>query len=382
MMIKGLVEKRNSLLDEMEGILGKAKEEVRAFSEEENTRIEAIKAEIAGIDNTIKADEEMRSLDKKEIKDEKVEEKRSQEEINNEELRCIFEKRDAMNTTTNSQGGFVVNKQLTGEIIKTLKDRSNVFGFFNSTTIPGVVRIPKKVSDGTATWSDEQTAPNGTSSATIANLDILELGQNRLYAESAITQQMLNVEEIDLQSFIVDDISTAMGDKIEDAIFNGTGVKQPTGLIGAINTNKKVTVATAGKITVDDLKKCKAKLKKVAQMQAKWFMNAETLLAIDLLADGNGQYILNKDITTASGYTLLGLPVEVTDVMSTLATSGACVVVLATPSAYHINMQKSLSLYIYNDSTYQRAGLVGYGSDMYVDGKVKNDDVLAGIFNA
>ncbi len=63
------------------------------------------------------------------------------------------------------------------------------------------------------------------------------------------------------------------------------------------------------------------------------------------------------------------------------AVGAACVVVLAAPNAYHLNVQKSLSLNIYDDSAYKRAGLIGFGSDMYVDGNVKNPDVIAGIFN-
>lgn len=378
---KGLVEQRADFMVEMEEIINKSKAETRALNDVESNRFAEIKVEIEKIDATLKAIEEQRSLENKKPAEKKKEE-RTVEEIDNEELRSIFEQRvgTAMNTATNSEGGFVVNKQLTGAIIKTLKDRSNVFGFFNSTTIPGIARLPKKASNGAATWADEKLTPDGTAAAVIPTLDILELGQNRLYRESALTQQMLNTEELDLRGFIIDDISESMSDAIEAAIFNGTGTKQPTGLIGGIT--KKVSVDVRGTITVDDLKKCKAKLKKVAQDKAKWFMNADTLLQIDLIKDTNGQYILHQDITSASGYTLLGLPVEVTDVMPTLADTGAkCVVVLASPDAYHINMQKSLSLYIYDDSTYKRAGLIGFGSDIYLDGKTKNDDVVAGIFN-
>lgn len=375
-----LVEQRNDLMGEMEGIISKAKEETRALADEESTRFEEIKTEIAKIDKTLVAEEEARTL--VDVKKPKEEETRTEEQIDNEELRSFFEKRTgaAANTITNSEGGFVVNKQLTGTIIKALKDRSNVFGFFNSTTIAGIARLPKKASNGVATWADEQLVPNATPGSTIPTLDILELGQNRLYRESALTQQMINVEELDLRSFIIDDVTESMGDAIEEAIFNGTGTKQPTGLISGIT--KKVDLAVRGTISVDDLKKAKAKLKKAAQLKAKWFMNADTLLAIDLSKDLDGKYLLQQDITTASGYVLLGIPVEVTDAMPTLATVGAkCVVILATPEAYHTNMQKSLALYVYDDSTYKRAGLVGFGSDMFIDGKTKNDDVVAGIFN-
>jgi uncharacterized coiled-coil DUF342 family protein len=55
--MKTLIEKRNALLDEMDGIVNKAQQETRAFSEEENRRFEAIEAEIAGIDKTLAAAE-------------------------------------------------------------------------------------------------------------------------------------------------------------------------------------------------------------------------------------------------------------------------------------------------------------------------------------
>lgn len=390
--MKELMEKRNGLLTEMEGLVNKAKQETRAFDETETNRVEEIKKEIRSIDVTIKAEEEMRSFEKVEEKqeaekdDEKVEEKRSQAEINNEELRAIFtgEKQetraDSMNTKEGNKGGFVVNSELSKEIIKAVKDRSDVYKFFNSTTVKGSLRIPKKTASGKAEWVGEN--PIVSPISTTPTLDILTLGQNRLYRESAITQQMINTKELDLEAFIKDDISETMTDAVEDAIFNGTGTDQPTGLIGGIKTTNKITVATRGEITVEDLKKAKAKIKQAIVSKAKWFMNSETFLVIDLMKDANGRGLVQPDVTQSTGYTLLGLPVVLTDCMAMPSDTGAkCLVVLATPSAYHTNTQQSVSLYIYDDSTYRRNGLVGFGSDIYLDGKVKDDQQLVGIFN-
>ena len=44
--MKALLEKKNSLIDEMESLLDKAKTEVRAFTDEEDSRIEEIKKEV------------------------------------------------------------------------------------------------------------------------------------------------------------------------------------------------------------------------------------------------------------------------------------------------------------------------------------------------
>nr|DAN00170.1 MAG TPA: major capsid protein [Caudoviricetes sp.] len=372
---KELEEKREELVTEMEELLNKAKAETRAMNDDEVSRYEEIKKEIRNIDVTLEAEAEVNKVgDKKPAKEE-----RTLDEIINEELRCILENRaTAMNTGTNLEGGFVVNSELVKEIIKELKDRSDVYKFFNATTIKGDTKIPKKTSSGTANWVDENSEQDPT--ASIPKLTLVELKQHRLYRESAITQQMLNSQEIDLKSFIIDDIVESMIDAVEVAIFTGTGTKQPTGLLSGIT--KKLSLEARGTITFDDMKKCKAKLKKAAWKKAKWFMHSDTLLVLDLIKDNQGRALLQPDLTEETGYKILGIPVEVTDAMPSIADTGAkCIVALATPNAYHTNTQKTMALHVYNDSTYTRKGLVGYGADLYMDGKIKNDDQAAGIFN-
>lgn len=372
---KGLEEKREELVTEIEELLNKAKAETREMNDDEVSRYEEIKKEIRNIDVTLEAEEEVRKVgDKKPAKEE-----RTLDEIINEELRCILENRAAaMNTGTNSEGGFVVNSELVKEIIKELKDRSDVYKFFDATTIKGDTKIPKKTSSGTANWVDENSEQDPTGS--IPNLTLVELKQHRLYRESAITQQMLNSQEIDLKAFIIDDVAESMIDAVEAAIFTGTGTKQPTGLLSGIT--KKISLEARGTITFDDMKKCKAKLKKAAWKKAKWFMHSDTLLVLDLIKDSQGRPLLQPDLTEETGYKILGIPVEVTDAMPSITDTGAkCIIALATPNAYHTNTQKTMALHVYNDSAYIRKGLVGYGADLYMDGKVKNDDQAAGIFN-
>lgn len=361
----------------------KIKTETRAFDEVEQSRMTEIIEEVRKIDETIQTMDNVKGMEKREIKvNDKKEEIRSQEVINNEELREIFEKRVAMNTVVSAEGGIVINEVLSGEIIKQLKDRSTIYSFFDGTTIAGDLKIPKQTGTGTASWVVEGTTPDSTPKATIPTLEILKLGQNRLYRESALTQSMMNVQELDLSSFVKTDIAETMGDAIEVAIFNGSGVDQPTGLIGGIKVANKLTVEVRGVVTIEDLKKCKGKFKKSALIGAKWFMHADTLLLLDLLKDADGRPLLQPDLTKTSDYTILGIPVELTDAIDNTTVTGAkCLIVLASPKAYHTNTQKTIALTVYDDSSYKRAGLVGYGADMYMDGKVKDEQRLAGIFN-
>lgn len=374
---KGLEERRNDLIADMEAIVNKADEETRALNSEEVERYNDLKKEIEEIDETLKIKEETRMLLTRKSKDEeedKEKEERTVEEIQEEELRT------ALNTGTSNQGGIVVGETLSKDIIKELKDRSAVYAFFDSTNVKGEYKILKKTSSGVASWLPEGTTPDASNKATIPTLDSIVLKQYRLYRESAITQQMLNSEEINLTAFLKEDIAESMVDAIEAAIFNGTGTNQPTGIIKGIT--KKHKLATRGEINIDDLKKAKAKIKKSGLKKAKWFMHPDTLLVLDLLKDADGRPLLQPDLTKESDYTLLGLPVDCSDALATLEKSGEnCVIILANKGAYHTNTQKNVVINTYDDSTYKRAGLIGYGSDVYMDGKTKNPDVVAGIFN-
>ncbi|HBI6994829.1 TPA: phage major capsid protein [Clostridium perfringens] len=373
---KGLEERRNDLIADMEAIVNKADEETRALSTEEVEKYNNLKQEIAEIDETLRIKEEARTLvtrKSKENKDKK-EEERTAEEIQEEELRT------ALNTGTQNQGGVAVGETLSKDIIKELKDRSAVYAFFDATSVKGDYKILKKASSCQASWLQEGTTPDTSDKATAPTLESVILKQHRLYRESAITQQMLNSQEVNLTAFLKEDIAESMVDAIEEAIFKGTGSNQPTGLIQGIT--KKHTLETRGKIGIDDLKKAKAKIKKSGLKKAKWFMHSDTLLELDLLKDADGRPLLQPDLTKESDYTLLGLPVDCSDTLATLETSGEnCVIILANKGAYHTNTQKQIVINTYDDSTYKRAGLIGYGSDVYMDGKTKNPDVVAGIFN-
>lgn len=382
---KELEEQRDELVEEMRTLVDGAKAETRALNEEEVTRYNDIKAQISNIDVTLEAFEEQRTVENTK-KVSKKKETRTQEEINNEELRAIFtgkvpeERAAAMNTSTDNEGGYVVNSVLAKEIIGLIKDRSDVYNFFNGTSVKGNYKIPKKTSQGSAEWVDENTTSDP--GANIATLELIELGQHRLYRESAITKQMMNVQDLDLQNFIKQDIAESMTDAIEESIFNGTGTKQPTGIISGIKAANKISLTVRGQLTVDDLKKAKSKIKKSVIKKARWFMNSETFLVIDLLKDADGRPMLQPNPSQETDYILLGLPVELTDALSSPDTAGAkCLIVLATPAAYHTNTQAQLALYVYNDSVYTRRGLVGYGADVFLDGKTKDDQQLVGIFN-
>lgn len=62
MNLKKLIEKRNSLVEDMNNLVKVADEETRALNEEETKKFEGLRKEVADIDNTLKLAQEERKL--------------------------------------------------------------------------------------------------------------------------------------------------------------------------------------------------------------------------------------------------------------------------------------------------------------------------------
>lgn len=400
---KGLIERRLDLVAEMEKLMSKVEEEHRTLNVDEKSTYADLKKEIEEIDETLKLQEESRSLSepinnkngndnkknkkKKKIKNEEDEEEEVEED--DSEARALFmgeegeETRAAMNTTVNADGGFVVKSTLSKDIIKEIKDRSDVYKFFDHSNLSGDIKVPKVKNSNGAKWVKENPEDGDLPAATTPKISLVTLKQHRLYRESALTQQMINSQEINLNTVIKEDIAENMVDAIEEAIFYGSGEDEPTGLIDAIVEGRKVEIAAANKLDINDLKKAKFKIKKKLWKTCKWFMHSDTLLEVDLLKDDNGRPLLQPNITKESDYTILGIPVEVSDSIKTMetATEGEPFIIFAEKKAYRTNTQKQIALYIYEDSFYKKRGLTGYGCDVYMDGKTVDEDRVAGIVN-
>jgi HK97 family phage major capsid protein len=127
--MKELLEKRNTMLDELDSILNKAKEEKRAFDDAELKKVADLKEEIRKIDESIKLEEEVRGMTKVEIK---KPETRSAEEIRAEvvakEERAFVEYIKGIDTRALSASGqgVVIPQTIANRIIDTVKNMSPI----------------------------------------------------------------------------------------------------------------------------------------------------------------------------------------------------------------------------------------------------------------
>jgi len=118
------------------------------------------------------------------------------------------------------------------------------------------------------------------------------------------------------ESYIVDELTNCVMACIADALVNGTGDAQGTGLVSGIvwdNDNTKTFDATKG-LSTDDVVAAIAKLKRGYANGAKWAMNNATLYnRFYGLTDGVGRPLFISDLKNENIGKIMGFDVVVDD---------------------------------------------------------------------
>ncbi len=361
-----LVEQRNNLLDELDNLLKGAKEETRALTDEESNRFDEIKSQIAGLDKTITALDEARSLDKK--LPAKQAEQRTPEEAETRAfdnyIRGLVEERADVNLTVGANGA-VIPSSIANKIIQKVYDISPIYQLATRYNVGGTLSIPYyDESAGTIemTYADEFVELESTS----GKLGSIELKGFLAGALSKVSKSLVNNSQFDIVSFVVTKMAEAISKWIERELLNGTLNK----VEGLSTVTQTVTAAAATVLTADELIDVQEEVPDVFQGNAIWIMNKTTRKAIRKLKDGQGNYLLNKDATARWGYTLLGKDVYTSDNMSGME-AGKTAIYYGDMSGLAVKLAEDVSIQILREkfATQHAIGVVGW---IEIDSKVEN----------
>lgn len=365
-MLKALTEKRNILIEEMEGMLAKTKTETRAFDEKEAARFEVIKTEIKGIDSTIKAQEELRSLDKKTPpKEEPQIEQRALDAANF--LKFIRGEERALGVADN---GSIIPVTIANEIITKVHEISPLYKMVTVYNIKGDLKIPvydEDTSDISADYIDDLTElTEGTGKFNTITLQNFIIG-----SLAKVSRSLMNRTDFDLLSFIIERIAYQFSRKIEHELVLGTEDKM-TGLLSSTNV---IETETALKITADDLINLQDQLVETYQNNACWHMTRQTRNTIKKLKDQYGEYLLNRDLTGSYGWMLLGKPVFLSENMPQIA-SAATPVCYCDPTGLVAKIAQDVQIQVLNEkfATQNATGVLAY---FEADSKIANPQKIA-----
>lgn len=371
---KGLVEKREDLIIEMDKILDDAKAETRTLKDEENKRFEEIIAEITEIDTTLKAIEERAAIEVKvpakgvPKTDEKVEieERAFENYIRN----TVSETRAATNLTL-SDNGAVIPSSIANKIIKKVYDISPIYQLATRYNVGGTLSIPyydESTQSIQMAYSNEFTELTSTS----GKFKSIDLKGYLAGALSLVSLSLVNNSNFDIVSFVIQAMSDSISKWIEKELINGTTAKVD-GL--ATGVTQSVVAAAAATVKADELIDVQETVPDVYQASSIWIMNKATRTSIRKLKDSDGNYLLNRDVSSKWGYTLLGKDVYVSDNVDAME-AGKTSIYYGDMSGLAVKLSEDVSIQVLREkyATQHALGVVAW---IELDAKVENAQKIA-----
>ncbi len=369
--LKEMEERRAEIEEEMNGLVDKAEEEKRAFTEGEENKFNELEKEKNRLNTTIKAIEDKRAANNKEEDNNKKNDDKAEEEKRAFEnyIRGIVEERADVNLTVGDNGA-VIPSTIANKIIKKVYDISPLYQLATKYNVKGNLTIPYyDDSKGTVTMAyanefSELESSNG-------KFKNIELKGYLAGALSKISKSLINNSQFDIVSFTINEMAESIAKWIEKELVNGTDGK----IQGLKEVTQEVTTAASNVIIPDELIDVQEAIPDIYQANAVWIMNKATRTAIRKFKDSDGNYILNRDMSTKWGYTLLGKPVYTTDNISKIE-AGKTAIFYGDMSGLAVKLSEDINIEVLREK-YATQHAIGIVAWCELDSKVENAQKIA-----
>ena len=382
--IKALRETRAEKVKELELLYAKLEAEQRAVTEEEEKQIGAIQDEIDQIDKTIDILNDIKerlanaNAGKREMVDENRDdaaEQRAESERKSFEnyLRgAVMGEVRADTNMTLTDNGAVIPTTIAKKIVEKIYDISPILERATKYNVKGNLTIPFYPADSNdvemayATEFTDLTADTG-------KFGSIELKGFLAGALVKISRSLMNNSQFDIVGFVIDHMALVAARWIEGELLKGTDDK----IEGLSSVTQGVTAAAATAVTADELIQLQDSVKDAFQGKAIWIMSNATRTAIRLLKDNEGRYLLNDDVSSPFGRTLLGKPVYVSDNMPDMAAS-AKPIYYGDMSGLAVKITEEFEVQVLREhyATQHAVGVVGWTE---MDAKVENEQNISAL---
>lgn len=377
--IKALRETRAEKVEELKLLYATLESEERAITEDEEKRAESINDEIKRIDKTIvilnemkKNIEERGEREEPEDDPEKKEEKRAEDEERAfaDYIRGVVTDEHRAENLTKTDNGALIPQTIANKIIKKVYDISPILEKTTKYNVKGELKIPKYKAEAdniVMAYSNEFTELE----AKAGEFETISLTGYLAGVLSLISNSLINNSQFDIVSFVIDQMAYNVSRFIEKELLIGTDNK----IEGLKDVSLTTTAAKATVIKADELIDLQDSIKDAFQQNAMWIMNSKTRTAIRKLKDNNGRYLLQDDVNSPFGKTLLGKPVYCSDNMPELAAS-TTTIYYGDMSGLAVKIVEALEINVLREkyATQHATGVVGW---MEMDAKVENEQKIA-----
>ena len=387
MNYKGLVEKKNDLITRAEAILSDAETNKRELTDDEAQELAEIRHDVRKIKEALKIHDEIKD-EKKELKEEAAEEQAEADKAKEEAAKAeaearafeayvrgtVLNERDAVNMTKAANGA-VIPTTIANKIIAKvynicpILDKSSKYNVKGKLVIPYYDEETNAITVNYASEFEELTSNVGA-------MDKIELDGFLAGTLTLISRSLINNAQFNIVDFIVERMAYAIKRFIEDQLLNGyVPSGAASGITGLSTLTNSITAAATTAITADEVVRLHDAIKDDFQANAIWIMSPATRTALRTLKSTTGYYLLNDDISTPFGTSLLGKPVYVSDNMPDMA-AGKTAIYYGDMRGLATKFSEEMSIEVLREkyATQHAVGVVGW---LEFDAKVEDAQKIA-----
>ena len=388
MNFKALMEKKNDLVDRAEAILNDAETNKRELTDAEAQELAEIRDDVRKIKEALKIAEELHE-EKKELKEEGEmldgracgdEKKREADQKAKEEAdyrafdaylraRAINERAGDVELTKGANGA-VIPTTIANKIISKVYNICPILERSTKYNVKGKLVVPYYDEDTNSITVDYATEFEDLASS-VGNFDKIELDGFLAGALTLVSRSLLNNSDFNLVDFVVEKMAYAIKRFIEHELLVGTSGK----VTGLSTLTNGITAGATTAITADEVVRLHDAIKDDFQANAIWIMSPATRTALRTLKSTTGYYLLNDDLSTPFGTSLLGKPVYVSDNMPDMGAGNVAIYYgdmrgLATKFSENMEIEVLREKY----ATQHAVGVVGW---LEFDSKVEDNQKIA-----
>jgi HK97 family phage major capsid protein len=236
----------------------------------------------------------------------------------------------AVNTGTDSEGGYAVPEDLDRMILELERDMSPMRQVCNSITVSSDDHKKLVNLGGAASgWVGETAARTETGTPTLAQI-VATMGE--IYANPAATQKSLDDSFFNTEQWISDEVAYEFAQQEGAAFLSGNGTNKPKGILAhtlastadnvrAFGQLQKTTATAVAAVTGDELITLIHSLKAGYRSRASFMMNNISVSKVRMLKDLEGNYLWRPGLEAGKPSALLGYGIVENEDMADMAAS-------------------------------------------------------------
>jgi len=264
-------------------------------------------------------------------------------------------------TTAAGSAGAAVPTQTLNMIIDKLRQTSALFPRINVSYVPGnlslVVADAKNAAEWKAEGSDGTPADDTVVEVNLTGYELIKL------VEISAAAQAMTIDAF--EAYIAAEIGRQMAIAVENAILNGTGSGQPTGILTGVtwDSTNSLTWPAGNSVDYDTLVDGLALLPTMYHQNAVFVMNRSMLFSgVRKIQTQDGQPIFTYNPQDPARNSILGYPVIVDDYMPDDT------ILLGDFSYYYWNFSQAPQIEVSREAAF-KSGKVVYRGLAVADGK-------------